>query len=117
MSRWQRSGVLSWKALGATRSYLRQHVPVIGIGVDWQPFAITRNLSSTSADRLRRRKRRKFGKVKIEGRANAGDAITAEGKPIGTLHTVSGDLGIAYLRFDRAEGVMRAGDAVLTRLA
>ena len=54
--------------------------------------------------------------VEITGNAQPGDEITADGKPVGTLHTVSGNRGLAYLRFDRAEGVMQAGAATLTRL-
>ena len=41
--------------------------------------------------------------VQIHGDAKTGDLITANGKPAGTLHSVSGDLGIAYLRFDRTD--------------
>lgn len=55
--------------------------------------------------------------VAIDGVANPGDAITANGKPVGTLHSVSGDSGLAFLRFDRAEGEMQVGEATLTRAA
>ena len=41
--------------------------------------------------------------------------ITANGKPVGTLHSRAGEAGIAYLRFDRATGEMQAGDATVTR--
>lgn len=58
-----------------------------------------------------------LAQVSITGRATAGDAITSDGKPAGTLHTVSGDKGLAYLRFDRATGPMQAGDATLQRQA
>ena len=47
--------------------------------------------------------------------AQEGDEITAQGKPVGTLHTRAGNHAIAYLRFDRAEGDMDAGDAKVTR--
>ena len=57
-----------------------------------------------------------IAQVRIDGSAQTGDAITANGKPVGTLYTVSGDTGLAYLRFDRAEGEMQAGDATLTRI-
>ena len=57
-----------------------------------------------------------LARVQISGAAKQGDIITADGKPVGTLHTISGDQALAYLRFDRAEGVMQAGDATLTRL-
>lgn len=57
-----------------------------------------------------------LARVQISGTAQTGDAITADGNPVGTLHTISGDEALAYLRFDRAEGVMQAGDATITRL-
>ena len=55
-------------------------------------------------------------RVRIQGVASQGDKITNDGKVIGTLHTVSGDTGLAYLRFDRAEGELTAGEATLTRI-
>ena len=55
--------------------------------------------------------RKGLARVQIAGRAKTGDAITAAGKPVGTLHTVAGDAGLAYVRFDRAQGILRAGDA------
>ncbi len=51
--------------------------------------------------------------VEVTGPAAPGDAITADGRPAGTLHTRSGDRAIAYLRFDRATGPMQAGEAVV----
>lgn len=57
-----------------------------------------------------------LAQVAINGNATPGDAITADGKPAGTLYTVAGDKALAFLRFDRAGGEMRAGDATLTRL-
>lgn len=53
--------------------------------------------------------RKGLRRVKVEGAAPVGTEITAGGKPAGTLYTQSGDYGIAYLRFDRAEGEMQAG--------
>ncbi len=55
-------------------------------------------------------------RVSVEGGAVAGTPITVDGKPAGTLHTVSGDQGLAYLRFDRAKGDMQAGGAVIRRI-
>lgn len=55
-------------------------------------------------------------RVSVEGDAVSGTPITVGGKPAGTLHTVSGDQGLAYLRFDRAKGEMQAGDAVIRRI-
>ena len=57
-----------------------------------------------------------LARVQLAGQANPGTPITADGKPVGTLHTVSGDQALAYLRFDRATGPMQAGDATLVRI-
>ena len=55
-------------------------------------------------------------RVTLEGAADPGTPIlTADGRPAGTLHTRSGDAGIAYLRFDRAEGELYAGTGRVTR--
>ena len=37
--------------------------------------------------------------------------LTGDGREAGTLFTQAGGLGIAHLRFDRAEGPMVAGEA------
>ena len=42
--------------------------------------------------------------VRIEGEARPGDEIVSDGRPAGVMHTVQGDRGLAYLRFDRATG-------------
>ena len=60
--------------------------------------------------------RKGLARVRIDGPASPGDEITSDGKPTGQLHTVAGHEGIAYLRFDRADGDMQAGEATLTRL-
>ena len=60
--------------------------------------------------------RKGFATVRVEGAAEPGATISADGKPAGTLYTQSGGRGIAYLRFDRAQGRMAAGDATV-RLA
>lgn len=52
--------------------------------------------------------------VQIDGQAAPGTAITADGKPAGTLFTQSGKQAIAYLRFDRAHATMQANDARIT---
>ncbi|MBD3677502.1 MAG: folate-binding protein YgfZ [Rhodobacteraceae bacterium] len=51
--------------------------------------------------------------VEVSREAAPGTPITADGKPAGTLYTRSGDRAIAYLRFDRAEGEMQAGEATV----
>lgn len=58
--------------------------------------------------------RKGFASVTVAGAADPGTPITAEGKPVGTLHSRAGDRAIAYLRFDRAKGALRAGDATVT---
>lgn len=57
-----------------------------------------------------------LAQVSIDGTAQPGDAITFNGKPAGTLHTVADGKGLAYLRYDRATGPMQAGEATLMRL-
>lgn len=60
--------------------------------------------------------RKGLARVRLHGAAAPGTPILAEGgRPAGTLHTVSGDRALAYLRFDRAEGTMTAGEATATR--
>ncbi len=54
-------------------------------------------------------------KVRIEGDAVPGTPVEVDGKPAGTLHSVVGTIGLAHLRFDRAEGEMLAGAARLWR--
>ena len=54
-------------------------------------------------------------RLHLAGPASPGAAVMAAGKPAGTLHTVSGDAAIAYLRFDRAEGPLDV-DGVAARV-
>lgn len=59
-----------------------------------------------------------LARVLVEGTADPGtEILTADGKPVGTLYTQSDGQGLAYLRFDRAEGAMKAGGAVVTRVS
>lgn len=58
--------------------------------------------------------RKGLAQVGVSGAATPGDAIMAGDREAGVLHTISGDRAIAYLRFDRAEGVMQAGQAELS---
>lgn len=55
--------------------------------------------------------RKGFATVSVDGTAPIGTPITANEKAAGTLYTQSGGRGIAYLRFDRAEGGMWAETA------
>ncbi len=52
--------------------------------------------------------------VTVEGMAPVGAEILAGGKPAGRLFTQADGKGIAYLRFDRAGGEMRAEGARVT---
>ena len=54
--------------------------------------------------------------VDVEGTAPVGTAIVShDGKPAGTLFSQSRGKGIAYLRYDRAEGELTAGPATVRR--
>lgn len=53
--------------------------------------------------------------VVVTGEAAPGTEITAGDRVVGRLLTRSGDRAIAYLRFDQAQGEMRAGSAVVRR--
>ena len=55
--------------------------------------------------------RKGLAQVEVDGTAPVGTEILAGEKPAGTLYTQAGGQGLAYLRFDRATGEMRAGDA------
>ncbi len=61
--------------------------------------------------------RKGLARVSLQGTAQEGDEIAADGKAVGRLHTISGDRALAYLRFDRADGDLRAGAAAVTVLA
>ena len=54
-----------------------------------------------------------LARVKVDGCAAPGTPIEADGKPVGTLYTNTNGVGIAYLRFDRAAGEMKAGEATV----
>ena len=58
--------------------------------------------------------RKGLATVSVAGAAPIGTEIMVGDKPAGTLFTQAGGQAIAYLRFDRAEGVMQAGDAKVT---
>lgn len=58
--------------------------------------------------------RKGFAGVSLSGFAAAGTRVTADGREIGHLTTVSGHRAIAWLRLDRAEAPMQAGDAAVT---
>ena len=58
--------------------------------------------------------RKGLARLRIEGEAPVGTAITAEGKEVGTLFTQSGGRALAHLRFDRIGPDMQAGQARLS---
>ncbi|WP_298857777.1 folate-binding protein [uncultured Sulfitobacter sp.] len=60
--------------------------------------------------------RKGLAKVSVQGDAATGTPITVGDKPAGTLLTRAGDLALAYLRFDRATGEMKADAATVTRI-
>ncbi|AXI56762.1 folate-binding protein YgfZ [Sulfitobacter sp. JL08] len=60
--------------------------------------------------------RKGLSRVSVSAPVPVGTEITAGGKPVGTLFTQSDGAGIAYLRFDRAQGEMQAGTARILRL-
>ena len=57
--------------------------------------------------------RKGLAAVAIDGAAPVGSDITSDGKPAGTLFTQSGGRAIAYLRKDRANGELRAENAII----
>jgi tRNA-modifying protein YgfZ len=58
--------------------------------------------------------RKGLAQVMLQGPATEGCEIMADDKPVGRLHTIAGDRGLAYLRFDRVTQNMRAGQAIVT---
>ncbi len=60
--------------------------------------------------------RKGLAHVQVDGDADPGTEITSGDKPAGTLLSRAGDQAMAYLRFDRADGEMQAGDATVRRL-
>lgn len=57
--------------------------------------------------------RKGLATIEINGFAPIGTQVTSDGKPAGVLYTQAGGKGIAYLRFDRAKGDLRAGDVIM----
>ncbi|KAA9008044.1 CAF17-like 4Fe-4S cluster assembly/insertion protein YgfZ [Histidinibacterium aquaticum] len=53
-----------------------------------------------------------LARVRLDGEAASGTEITSGGKPAGTLHTVSGDRALAWLRYNRTEDMAAGGCAV-----
>ncbi|MEL7212989.1 MAG: folate-binding protein [Pseudomonadota bacterium] len=60
--------------------------------------------------------RKGLAQVSVSGDAATGADITKDGKPVGTLLSRAGDRALAYLRFDRADGPLKADAATLHRL-
>lgn len=52
-------------------------------------------------------------RVAVEGAAPVGTEIEAEGKSVGTLYSQANGAGLAHLRFDLAQGSLRAGNATV----
>ncbi|CTQ32164.1 CAF17-like 4Fe-4S cluster assembly/insertion protein YgfZ [Jannaschia rubra] len=51
--------------------------------------------------RMKHKTELRKGLGRVRGAVSPGAAITSGGRPVGTVHTVSGDRALAYLRFDR----------------
>jgi tRNA-modifying protein YgfZ len=60
--------------------------------------------------------RKGLARVAVSAEVPVGSEIVADGKPVGTLFTQSAGEGLAYLRFDRADGAMQAAGADLSLL-
>jgi tRNA-modifying protein YgfZ len=68
----------------------------------------------TARMHLKTELRKGLVQVEVTGPAEPGAAITmADGREAGTLMTRAGDRALAYLRFDRADGPLVAGEAVV----
>lgn len=52
-------------------------------------------------------------RVQVSEPAPVGAELIAEGKPVGVLYTQAQGFGLAQVRFDRAQGGMRAGSATV----
>ncbi len=61
--------------------------------------------------------RKGLAQVSISTPVTPGDEVTKDGKPVGQIFTTSGNKGLAYLRFDRADGEMQSGEALVRREA
>lgn len=55
--------------------------------------------------RMKHKTELRKGLVRVQGAVTPGAAITNAGRAAGTVHTIAGDRALAYLRFDRAEGM------------
>lgn len=69
--------------------------------------------------RMKHKTELKKGLVRLSVRAGTptpgAELLTEAGKPAGRLGTVAGDRALAWVRFDRTDGPLRAGDAMLAR--
>lgn len=65
----------------------------------------------TARMHLKTELRKGLVRVSVEGDARPGTEITSDSKPAGVLHTVSGGQALAWMRFDRCNGDLRAGMA------
>ncbi|WP_109565448.1 YgfZ/GcvT domain-containing protein [Jannaschia seohaensis] len=61
--------------------------------------------------RMKHKTELRKGLARVTGAVVPGE-ITSGGRPAGTIHTISGDRALAYLRFDRADGMESAAGAV-----
>lgn len=54
-----------------------------------------------------------LAQIEISTEVPEGTKITTDGKPVGTVYTQADGKAIAYLRFERVNGDLKAGDAVV----
>ena len=60
--------------------------------------------------------RKGLASVRLSTPVPVGTVIRSDDKDVGVVYTQSGDQAIAWLRFDRSDGAMTAGDAQVVRL-
>jgi folate-binding protein YgfZ len=61
--------------------------------------------------RMKHKTELRKGLGRVAGAVAPGE-VSAGGRPVGTVHTISGDRALAYLRFDRADGMATAAGPV-----
>ncbi|WP_092081618.1 YgfZ/GcvT domain-containing protein [Poseidonocella sedimentorum] len=138
-----RHPALGWRAIGAAPGSAPQidwpalrvaHlIPEMGVDLDGESYILEAGFEALNGVDFRKgcyvgqevtarmkhktELRKGLARVRVEGEAGTGTPIEGEtGKPVGTLLTRAGDEAIAYLRFDRAQGALKAGGATVTRL-
>ncbi len=118
----QTGDTVDWTAL-----YVAHQVPRSGIELDQDSFILEMGFERlngvdfkkgcyvgqevTARMKHKTELRKGLALVAIEGNAPVGTPILGNEREVGKLHSQAGDIALAYIRFDRATGEMRAGDA------